>query len=347
MKRPAKVPAIVSVLVVAAGLAAIATLFEWRFSAGDVYPRYSSLRADPVGVRAFYESLARLPGLTVERSFAPLDRLRGSEVTVFYLGASLEGLSGPASELRRQLDRVAARGNYVVVSLAPLSRDPDDKSPLYIKGWNLPVQQGASEDGDGPLWFGAAEGWSVLHTEQGHPVLAECSFGKGKVALAASTYPFLNRTLAENRQTALLAGLIGTRTRVVFDEAHFGVAEQGSIAALARKYRLTGLVAGLLLLAALALWKQSAGFPPAWEAAAASGGAVAGRDSLSGFSSLLRRNVPPDKLMDLGWTEWKRTHGRGLKPEDATRVELILGTEADPLRAYAKSRQTLSERKRI
>ena len=106
-------------------------------------------------------------------------------------------------------------------------------------------------------------------------------------------------------------------------------------------------MAGLLLLAALLIWKESAGFPPVWETGAASSGPVAGRDSLSGFASLLRRNVPARKLMELGWNEWKRTHGRELKPEDAAAVESILAVEADPLLAYSKSRSYLSERKRI
>ena len=64
MKRPGAVSAVASLLIAAAGLAAIGLLFELRFAAGDVYPRYSSLRSDPVGVRALYDSLARLPGGT-------------------------------------------------------------------------------------------------------------------------------------------------------------------------------------------------------------------------------------------------------------------------------------------
>jgi hypothetical protein len=51
--------------------------------------------------------------------------------------------------------------------------------------------------------------------------------------------------------------------------------------------------------------------------------------------------------MELGWSEWKRTHGRGLDPQDAAAVESILATETDPLLAYAKSRSHLLERKRI
>jgi hypothetical protein len=39
-------------------------LFELRFERGDVYPAYSSLRADPLGAMAFYESLEKIPGLS-------------------------------------------------------------------------------------------------------------------------------------------------------------------------------------------------------------------------------------------------------------------------------------------
>ena len=345
MKRPGGISSLVSALVGLAGLAAVAMLFELRFASGDVYPRYSSLRSDPVGVRALYESLERLPGLSVERSFKPIERRHDTGATVFYLGVPLWELTAEKSELRLQLDKVAARGNYVVISLAPFARDPEDKSALEIKGWDLPVQQAPSEDGDGPLSFGQAKNWSVVHSDRGKTVVAEHPFGKGALAVAASTYPFLNQALADNRQTALLVRLVGPRSRVIFDEAHFGVVEQGSLAALARKYRLGGLLAGLLLLAALAIWKESSAFPPAWESAAADG-PVAGRDSLSGFSSLLRRNVRPGKLMALGWNEWKRTR-RNLTPEEAGAVESILASETDPLRAYQKSRGYLEERKRI
>ena len=37
-------------------------LFEFRFEAGDVYPPYSSLRSDPLGAMALYESLEKIPG---------------------------------------------------------------------------------------------------------------------------------------------------------------------------------------------------------------------------------------------------------------------------------------------
>src|SRR2546427_9645317 len=35
----------------------VGRLFQLRFEAGDVYPPYSSLRADPLGTKALFESL--------------------------------------------------------------------------------------------------------------------------------------------------------------------------------------------------------------------------------------------------------------------------------------------------
>ena len=50
-------------------------LFELRFSSGDVFPAYSTLRKDPLGAAVFHDALASLPGLTVERNVRPLASL--------------------------------------------------------------------------------------------------------------------------------------------------------------------------------------------------------------------------------------------------------------------------------
>src|SRR5713101_8912577 len=77
-----------AVLLVAVFGIGIVELFLLRFSAGDVYPPYSSLRADPSGTRALYESLEKIPGATVARHLKPLSLLEGAEGIVFYTGAS-------------------------------------------------------------------------------------------------------------------------------------------------------------------------------------------------------------------------------------------------------------------
>jgi hypothetical protein len=67
-------------LIVVALVAAwgFATLVGQRFAAGDGYPVYSSVRADPLGTKAIYDSLARMPGTTCERNYKKLDKLTGA-----------------------------------------------------------------------------------------------------------------------------------------------------------------------------------------------------------------------------------------------------------------------------
>ena len=72
-------------------------LFMLRFEAGDVLPAYSSLRADPLGAKAFYQSLEHLDSLAVSRNFGRLEMLDeefadGSGVTVFFSGNQPVGL---------------------------------------------------------------------------------------------------------------------------------------------------------------------------------------------------------------------------------------------------------------
>lgn len=59
--------------VTAAFLYGLAHLFALRFERGDIYPEYSSLRADPPGAKALYESLDQF--LSVRRNYQPLTRL--------------------------------------------------------------------------------------------------------------------------------------------------------------------------------------------------------------------------------------------------------------------------------
>ena len=51
---------IAAMLLAAVFLAAVSYLMVLRFESGDVYPVYSSLRSDPLGTRAFYDSLEDL-----------------------------------------------------------------------------------------------------------------------------------------------------------------------------------------------------------------------------------------------------------------------------------------------
>lgn len=81
------------VLIVGAFLLFMGRLFVWRFSVGDMYPPYSSLRTDPLGAKAFYDSLARLPALQVDRHLRSAKRLpAGESKSLFRLGVATDDL---------------------------------------------------------------------------------------------------------------------------------------------------------------------------------------------------------------------------------------------------------------
>ena len=56
-------------------LAGLAQLFLLRFETGDGLPPYSSLRTDPLGTKALYESLDRIESVAVSRNYRPLAAL--------------------------------------------------------------------------------------------------------------------------------------------------------------------------------------------------------------------------------------------------------------------------------
>jgi hypothetical protein len=96
----------------------------------------------------------------------------------------------------------------------------------------------------------------------------------------------------------------------VFDESHFGIVDTSGVATLMRQYHLQGLVAGLILLAMLFIWKNSTSLLPADRDEKLTE-VVAGKDAASGFVNLLRRNIAPVDLLATCFTEWKKSSDLG------------------------------------
>ena len=111
-------------ILVAAGLFAfgLQQLFVLRFESGDVYPPYSSLRADPLGVKALYESLDH--HLEAGRHYQPLLKLGGGhDTTLFVLGAKRDGLRFTEEEFTA-LESFLWDGGRLVFALYPSYRAP-------------------------------------------------------------------------------------------------------------------------------------------------------------------------------------------------------------------------------
>jgi hypothetical protein len=95
-------------------------LLKLRFEAGDVYPAYSSLRADPLGTMAFFEALERMPEMTVERDFSANNRLpAGKNTTYLHLGARTREWKWIDDEEFRTIEDFVTAGGRLVVTFFP------------------------------------------------------------------------------------------------------------------------------------------------------------------------------------------------------------------------------------
>lgn len=361
-------PTILVIVCAAAFAVGLTQLFLLRFEAGDVYPPYSSLRADPLGVMALYESLEQLPGINVRRDFSDANKLPAEgNTTYLHLGAEEYEWHELPVELFNEIESFATRGGRLSVAMAPVtspnfffstpapitttntagtnapgrkksslkkvlsSDEADDRGISIEKRWGLafayeklerddddvyqPVQ--VTNVSDLPLpatldWHSALvftnldPSWRAIYARGTNPVVVERHFGRGTVVMATDSYFLSNESMSRARQPELLAWFVGPAANAVFDEAHLGVVETSGVAVLMRKYRLHGVMAALALLAGLFIWKNSVSLvPPAVEATRKD--FITGKDAAGGFVNLLRRNVPPAKILDVCFEEWTKT----------------------------------------
>jgi hypothetical protein len=313
--------------------AAVLYLFGVEFAAGDVYPEYSSLRADPKGAKLLLDSLARIPGVSAERSYLPLDFLPADflfedRATVLLLGLDPENFAKDPAPYLKSIEKLAARGNRVV---AALQWDTENKLPradalaaLWQVGFGLDPRQKHPY-----LYFAEAKDWTVIKSIGPKLLAIERAFGKGSVVLLASSEDFNNESTAAGDRLKMVSAAIGPNRRVLFDEPHLGISETGSVVGLARRFHLTGMAFGLAVCAALFVWKNASVFPPpAATQPLLSRHHLSGRTSLSGLLTLLRRHIPADEVASICWREWTTAHRRELSPARASQAEEILRDSA-------------------
>lgn len=323
-------------------------LFQYRFSAGDVYPPGSSLRADPLGSKALYDSLSLLPNLRVGRNHEPIGRLSepsGTTIVVLGVDPEAKGSPMPSDADSEDLDRQVRAGARLVLAFqhqslesatnvwrhgmgnlrasARGSTNHHERFNVRL-GFDLSATNNAGEIarrvGDGPFavdvlpwaagWSldGLSKDWTPLFLREGNAVVAERTLGSGSVVLLATDFPFSNAAMRRGHSAEFLAWTFGSHRRVVFEETHLGLTYEPGVAGLIRKYRLGGAVAGLALLAGLYVWRQCVRFNP--PPVAADADTVAGRGSAGGLLNVLRRSVPPSALPGVAFAEWHRSLGR-------------------------------------
>jgi hypothetical protein len=295
---------------------------------GDLYPPYSSLRADPLGAKALFESLSEQLGLDVTRLYkarAPLDR----ETTLLILGVDSVGWSSSPKAAFDEYETLLKNGGRIAIAFLP-ARAPEmpPNTAALQEQWHIRPRyrkvSGRADSGTIPreaaLYFEPDKEWRVLQARQGDAAIVERKLAGGTLVLIGDSFPLSNQGLSEASDGALIAQLVGPAKRVLFDENQFGVSETGSVAVLLRKYRLEAALAMLFSAAGLFVWRNTSPFLPPREAQRSS--RVTGRDSQEGLASLLRRNIPEDRLLSECWKEWTRS--ASLRESQQGRAEMVL-----------------------
>lgn len=344
-------------------------LYDLRFNAGDIYPAYSSLRSDPLGAKALYESLRGIPDFYVDRNYREIANLPKQKAVILFLGENPSAFASASADELKEYEALAAGGARVVIAMRPVRPPKEESRPPGVKqGSKKPAERSSVEERwgvqiaytkatDKPAEEQAGENpkTTALNFEFQGQVLdrVERPFGSGSVVLLANSYPLSNEALAGERDARLIAWMIGTNNNVLFDEHHFGVTENGGVVTLARKFHLEGLAAVLLVLLALFIWKNSTSLlPPRAERSTADDDSVAAKDSSAGLANLLRRNIPGKVLLASCLNEWENSgHGGKFYSQDRfysqdkiDRIRALVHRDGDAVETYRKVARILSER---
>ena len=332
-------------------------LYELRFTAGDIYPAYSSLRADPLGAKALYESLRQIPGISTTRNYLAPPNISKGKFTVLFLGEDPFLFEATPEDQLKEYEALASSGARVVIAMRPVNRLPEAAKPETKKAHELPAIEKRWKIQFGYITHSAkqAEEDSGLRpkmtalyfrTEGKVFYKVERPFGAGAIVLLANCYPLSNEALAGDRDTKLLAWTLGASHQVVFDEHHLGLAESAGVVTLARKFHLEGLAAALLLLLVLFIWKNSTSLLPPRPEPTGAEDSVAAEAINSGLANLLRRNIASKALMATCLEQWEGSQhgGRYYSQAKIERVRNIAQREGDVVETYRKVSKILSER---
>lgn len=121
MTRSRVILSVLLVVLIAGFGFGVLVLFQLRFNAGDIYPPYSSLRADPLGTRAFCESLQEIPGLNVRRFYQQSSKLGGGAQRVLLVfGLEPRALAEVPQNDFDAMQSFLFSGGRIVLSLLPV-----------------------------------------------------------------------------------------------------------------------------------------------------------------------------------------------------------------------------------
>lgn len=317
--------AILFVMVCLGGLAAL--LYFANSAALQSTPAYSTFNTGPDGAKLVFDALRDARLVQVSRQFKSVSLQKPHHATVLFLGVEPLTLTTSEQSYFDELERSAENGNCLVLAV---TNDPPSLKPKHELLERTGVRF-VTDKNTHTSSIDVDKSWKPL--PEYSPYVWQRDFGQGSIILVGEAGRLTNKGIAtsdENRH--LLQQLISNRSSVVFEEAHLGIRETGSIAGLARHYHLQGFIAGLILLAALFVWSRSVSFPPMPPLPEK---ASLGVDARSMLVELMSRHLK-GQLMAACVAEWNRTRAHA--------PAIQVPEENNPVVAYTKLQESLAGR---
>ncbi len=295
-------------------------------------PAYSTWNAGADGAKLLFDSLKQSGLVNVERQFESVTLHTPKQSTIFFLGMESFALKYEDEEFFRSTEAAAKQGNVLVFAVLDdyffdgQSKVVDSHSPQppkteIQKQWGVSIDKGGFHpDKNWRNAFGLTNVW-------------QRAFGSGTIILLTKGGRLNNKNIAtDSAARQLLYQLISQRPSVVFEEAHLGIRESGSIMGLARRYHLQGLILGFLLLAALFVWSRSVSFPPPRPEEKKP---LLGSDNQSMLAELMARHLK-NQLISICVQEWNRTRGH--------KNVLAPPIDPNPVSAYREIQESLQDK---
>jgi hypothetical protein len=313
--------------------------FRIRLETGNSFPEYSTYRADPKGLKAFYESLQATDLIHVSRRLQSSKILPSGENQVLIVAGVRPDQEIVSDEDSQFFDHWLETGGRLIVTLRPEENRPiqsaatprlnrektdDDSQVLWrslIRRWGIEIAPLSSIHsttatstlfGAIPRWLGhnsfdrLTPEWKIIAVQDGKDVIVERPFAQGSLVLLADSFPVSNEALVTDRNTGFLLWLIDHRHGVLFEETHLGLSEQPGIMSLAQRYGLQGTLTSIVAVLLLFIWKcQYTPIPKT--RSDQTGSPVSGCSSDQAFLNLLQRSVSEKDLLSVCITTWLQT----------------------------------------
>ena len=336
-------------LMLLATLWGIVALFSFRYERGDIYPPYSSLRPDPLGIQVCFETVNALESRNAFRNFEPFDKwnTKRTNATLIISGIQLNPSFISTQKKVHEFRKLADQGRRVVITLNPSTRDSD---PYENEEEQEPTEDSEPEEADEeapPIVFefdylplppefdervayfeskfgipdvawnstitfsNVPENWITIASRAEQPVIISqpCENG-GELVIVGDSYFLSNQALSEDRNAEAILWIIGNREAIYFDETHHGVMENKGIAYLAKHYGMTPIFATLLAISLLWIWRVSCRLVPIDEVVEGrSYSTIEGRNQIDGLCSILGSNLSKHDILQACIKHWRSDVG--------------------------------------